>query len=228
MVLMFAADASAQLDRAARDRARPLAEKGFLAYRDGRYADAVELFQQAESEYHAPSHVLFIARGLQRLGRLVEAQRSYHALISERLPDYAPEQFHEAQREGRSEAGELDKRVPRLLLRVQGAGAGARLSIDGAEWQALRDDIALDPGEHDVAVKSDDGREASQRITLAEGARRQLVLTLPRAPHDEPVEEAPSLVEKPVVHSRDDIFWRRRGSTRHRRRNRRRVVEQGV
>src|SRR6187399_2839785 len=69
-------------DRAA---ARSAADAGADAFDQQRYADAVELFGRAEKLVHATPHLLFIARSLVKLGRLVEAHETYLKIQREKL-----------------------------------------------------------------------------------------------------------------------------------------------
>src|SRR5687767_4640019 len=85
-----AAGADQTRDRAA---ARAAADAGADAFEKNDYPQALELFSRAERLYHAPPHLLFIARSLEKLGRLVEAREAYLKLAAEKLPASAPNAF---------------------------------------------------------------------------------------------------------------------------------------
>src|SRR6185503_12180093 len=88
-VLAVAPDAFAQTDQQRAD-ARAAATDGAVAFQASRWAEALDLFQRAESLVHAPPHVLYIARSQVKLGHLVEAREAYRKLTSETLAPTAP------------------------------------------------------------------------------------------------------------------------------------------
>jgi hypothetical protein len=176
--LLLCAPAWAQPDLDARAAARPFAEKGYAAFEGGRYAEAIEMFGEAEEHYHAPTHVLFIARAQVALGKLAAAHASYRRVVEEALPDYAPVPFHQARDEARAELARLTPRVPSLRLSIRGVSAEqVTVSIDGGPAAALEDSYLLDPGRHRLEVAGPTG-SASQQIELEQGARRELQFDL--------------------------------------------------
>src|SRR5258706_10178573 len=88
-VLLHAPDVRAQTDEE-RAGARAAATQGADAFSQNRYADALDLFARAESLVHSPSHLLYMARSLEKLGKLVRARETYLKITRERLEPTAP------------------------------------------------------------------------------------------------------------------------------------------
>jgi hypothetical protein len=93
-----------------RDEARALAQSGSAAFKEQRYAEALERFEAAEARLHAPTHLLMLARTHLALGDVARAREAYRSLVAEPLPDGAPPAFAKAREEGAAELALLDAR----------------------------------------------------------------------------------------------------------------------
>ena len=67
-----------------------MVQAGAAAFKDQRWAEAVDLFKRAESMVHAPTHLLYLARAQDKLGHLVEAHEAYLKIVKEPLPPNPP------------------------------------------------------------------------------------------------------------------------------------------
>jgi hypothetical protein len=172
--------AAAQSVEADRDAARALAEAALGLYSEGDYAGALDRFRAAERIVHAPPHALYIARCLANLGKLIEARATYRELRAEEPPTDAPAAFREAWLKAERELAAVERRVVRLRIELSPSPASARVSIDGRSLAPpeLADDIALDPGPHHIAARAEGYRDAERDVTLAEGSRETVTLTL--------------------------------------------------
>ena len=165
-------------DRAA---ARAAADAGADAFEKNDYPQALELFSRAERLYHAPPHLLFIARSLEKLGRLVEAREAYLKLASEKLPASAPNAFKSAQASGETELNGIEGRLSHVTLKVRGDQAETAVpTMDGAELPSAMIGIPMpvDPGSHKFSVSNEHGRSEEVTVTLQEGARQTVELAL--------------------------------------------------
>jgi len=168
----------AQAAGAHRERARALANRGLELFEAGQYVDALQAFQAAEAEFHAPTILLRIARTQVRLGRLVDAHASYERIATEQLASYAPPEFFEAQTTARAELAEIAKRTPTVEVIVRGAGAqGARVAVDGVEVAAGRR-VPQNPGTHTVSVRAPGAQEVLREVTITEGAAERVEVDL--------------------------------------------------
>ncbi len=168
---------------AAKNEARPLAEKGYLRFKAGKFDEAMALFRKAEKHYHAPGHVLYIARCQRELGKLVESRDSYISIVSEQLERYAPAPFVEAQATARDELAALRKRIPQLRIVITPERQDVTLSIDGRARELSKPIHELNPGQHVIRVSAGDD-SVERRVRLVEGQqeRVQLHLALPPPP----------------------------------------------
>jgi hypothetical protein len=149
-------------------RARALGEQAADLLDAKNYAEALARATQAESLFHAPTHVLMIAEANEGLGHLAAAADGYEALVAEPMPRSAPRAFLAAQATGKQRLTPLLARVPSLLVKVQGAATStARASVDGRTFP-LRVGIAvrLDAGRHALRVTSMGFRTSEQTVSM--------------------------------------------------------------
>jgi hypothetical protein len=205
VIVMAASTAAAQPgDNAqARAGARTAATQGLKALQEGRYQDAVELCTRAESLMHAPTHLLLIARAQTKLGHLVEAQEAYIKIERDHLDPKAPRAFVDAQAAAADERAALAPRVPTMKLTVEGTNvADVQLTLDGSPFPNGLVGMAspINPGSHTIAARSPSATADPVTVTIAEGARETVTITMtPSAPAESaaaipetPAEDAPS------------------------------------
>lgn len=183
-VLLAAAGARASGPRASeREAARALADEGANAFAQGDYARAHEELLRAFRLVPAPTIALLDARALARLGRLVEARDAYLRALAAPVDGDSPAAFRDAAAHARSELDALERRLPRLTVRVRDAPRDARVRvwIDARELAAseLGAARALDPAPHWVRLEVDGAPAAALRVELREGERRVVDLEPP-------------------------------------------------
>lgn len=199
-------------DAGASDRgeARALAERGLAALDSGKYDRAVELLTAAEAKFHAPTHLLFIAQAHLGAGRLAEALRYYDAVANEVLPNYAPNEFREAQELARTERVVLVARVP-LVKPVGKDGRVPRwltATTDGSKPLAVPEEgLRLELGAHEIVFHAG-AQTQKATVELEEGEIVTIPLTLsmppalgttPGLPPQKPEESGPNLVIPGVI-----------------------------
>jgi tetratricopeptide (TPR) repeat protein len=165
-------------DRAA---ARIAANAGLKAYQEGRYQEAADLCNRAESLMHATTHLLIVARSQAKLGHLVEAQEAYIRIKRDQLPANAPRAFLEAQAAAADEQAALGPRVPTIKITLEGAPAkGVTLVIDGQNVSAAMVGLPkpINPGQHTIAAHAPSAESETSTVTLPEGASQSLTLTM--------------------------------------------------
>lgn len=174
--------------------ARALAERGHELYEAGKYAEAIDVLQQAEKLFHAPTLVLALARAHVGAGKLLEARALLQGLVAEKLGPSSPRAFVEARRSGLEELTALEARIPTVTIRVRGAGSAFRVSLDGAEladWHPSRA-VAQNPGAHEVAVSTAGKPAVTRSFDLAPGARLGVDIDLAAPPPGAPGGDATS------------------------------------
>ena len=168
-----------------RDAARSLAKAGIALYQQGRHDKAIGRLRSAEKLFHAPAHLLYMARAHAKLGRLVEAHRLYVDVVVEDIPNYAAPAFHKAQATAREELAALSGKVGGVIIAVTGAPLDqVEVMVDGTSVPVARlpHGVALDPGEHQIGARSAKTEPAQQSLQVAAGqglVRLELMLQAP-------------------------------------------------
>ena len=178
--LLMGSLARAQSPEAERRIARQLGEEGIAQYDDGNYAEAAERLDRAYDVVRVPTLGLWLARALEKSGRLVEASERYREVMRMSVAPDAPEQFAEAIASARAEYEALQGRIPTLHLVLEGAPLDqVEVSIDGKPIHPtlLGLPLPIDPGSHLVEAHGPD-RQASSGVDLEEGSRQELTLVL--------------------------------------------------
>jgi hypothetical protein len=177
LIAAIGAPAHAQPSEADRDAARALATAGFRLFSTKSYEPALERFRSAEAIIHAPPHVLYIARCLDALGRMLEARDSYRKLLEEQLDVDAPVEFRKARAQAEDELVALLRKIPRITVVLDTPQpADVRATLDAHELSAEQLGVPLDvdPGTHQVVVTASDGEAQRRSVTLAAGGNEVL------------------------------------------------------
>jgi hypothetical protein len=179
-ILLLAHSAFAQTDQE-RAAARDAASAGVTAFDAGRYEQAIDSFSRAEQLVHAPTHLLFLARAQSKTGKLVAAHENYLKIARETLAPGAPKAFADAKAAAEQERPQLDARLPSVTIAVQGGSASdLEVQMDGTQLPAAMVGIPLpvDPGPHVFQASAAAGESAPVTVTLAEGGKQTVLLTL--------------------------------------------------
>jgi len=135
-----------------------------------RFEDALAKVTEAETLYHAPTHLLMRAEALEGLGRLAEALETYERLAAEPLGPTAPPAFRKARAEGAVRERALLARVPSVLVVVTGAPSeDVTATVDGKPL-SLASGVAtrFDPGKHELRVEANGFSPVTQTLDLEE------------------------------------------------------------
>lgn len=172
--------------------ARDLFQEAYRDEQEKRFAQALDKFQRVAAVKESASVRYRIAAVLEALGRHREARDAFRALATSKpnlptseqdIADSAVERAHQ-----------LDKRIPRLVIKLQENGpADTRVTVDGASVPVTSGrPIELDPGEHVVQATSPNSRPSESRVVLAEGSEVTVSVVL------EPIGGARSKPPPPV------------------------------
>ena len=150
--------------------ARELFQEAFRDEQEKRYPEALEKFQRVAKVKESASVRYRIATVLAGMGRLREARDMYRALAAAKpsLPP-ADEEIADSAAE---RAAELDKRIPKLAIRVQDdPPEDVRVTIDGAPVpvSSTARTIELDPGDHVLSATARGSAPTEHTITLTDG-----------------------------------------------------------
>lgn len=181
---LSAAGAGAQTDEE-RAGARAAAQQGAQAFQEKRWADAIDLFTRAQELVDAPPHLLYIARAHEKLGQLVKAREAYLKIKRADVGPKSPKAFRDAKAAAEKELPEVEKRLPYVSVVVQGDGADdVRVTMDGSRVPDALIGVPrpVDPGKHTFQAFATDMKSSAKDITVEEGAKETIVLTLQPAP----------------------------------------------
>jgi hypothetical protein len=161
---------------AAREAARSLALKALAKIDAGQVAEGIALLEQAEASFHAPTHLLYLAQAHAAIGHAAVAAQTYDALVREELPNYAPDEFREAERIGRVELAAVESRVGRVKIVLVGANgrAPSTVRVDGSLRKVAADVVFIEPGVHEIEVEIG-GQLHKARVTVAAGELQQTI-----------------------------------------------------
>lgn len=189
-VLLFAAVVLAVSSAAAvtdeeRAGARAQAIAGAEAFEAGRWQEAVDRFQRAESVVHSPVHLVYIARAEIELGKLVQAQERLLKVVQERVAPDDPEAIVQAHKDADALLTQLEPRIPQLTLQVEGAGdKPVSVQMDGKDVPAAFIGVArpVNPGEHSIQATGE-GLSGQTTVALTEGEQKTAVVQLTPDPN---------------------------------------------
>lgn len=159
--------------------ARDLAIKGQKALDAGNYEKAADLFRRAESLHHAPSILVGLARAYKGMGKYVRARETYNKVIREKLPANATEPFKRAQKDAKSEVGEVEKMIAWVTISVAGPSEPV-VKLDGEQVPAAALGVrrAVDPGDHVVTATADGYLAGQDTFSVEPKGSAQVSLTL--------------------------------------------------
>ena len=163
--------AHAQVTESERAAARQLFHEGDELQRAGKFAEALDKFQRAQQVFSAPTNMLRIAECDAALGHLVASAEAYRALVRTPLPAHSPKAFEAAVDQARGELAQVEPRVPRLVIRIDPAGAPVPRCKSTGSPSPPRFSASLfplDPGSHEVLVSASGFVSAQQSVVLKE------------------------------------------------------------
>ncbi len=150
--------------------ARDLFQEAFKDEKEKRYPEALEKFRRVAKVKESASVRYRIATVLAAMGRLREARDIYRALAAGKAS--LPPSDHETADSAAEKAAELDRRIPKLALRVEDdAPPDVRVTLDGAPVPVSTTPRAIDvdPGDHVVSASARGAPPVERKVTLAEG-----------------------------------------------------------
>lgn len=181
--LSLAAPAAAQ-DAAA---AEELFNRGLADMGAGRYEAGCTALAESEQLDPQPGTLFTLAMCESRWGRVATAVTqlgNYLAWVERMSPAQKARQGHRP-KVARDERERLAPRVPRLSLALPaGAPPGTVVLRDGSPLGPASLGVALpvDPGEHRMSTRAPGGPAWEQRVTIAEGETKALMLEIKLAP----------------------------------------------
>jgi hypothetical protein len=181
-------------DAGTRMAARELAVSGAEAFDKHDFVTALDRFKRAESLYKVPSISVMVARCYASVGRVVEAVDKYEETLRAPLDAAAPEAFQRAVADATAEVEIARARVARVEIHLPAdAPADTVVLLDNkpVPRALLGVPTPVDPGAHRLSATVSGRARYSSELTLAEGARSTVEISL-QPPSAAPEREASS------------------------------------
>ncbi|MDI1476045.1 hypothetical protein [Polyangium sp. y55x31] len=137
---------------------------------EGKFADALALFQAVGQVKMTPQVRFHIALCLEHIGKLVDALETFRMAARE-ATSTAPNVVTEANQH----IDALEKRVPTLTVVVAKGRPGDEISVDGRKVTA-GSALRVDPGGYTVTLRRDGAVASEERVTLEEGKSLRVAL----------------------------------------------------
>jgi hypothetical protein len=180
-MLGLSAPAAAQVNaEPALAAARDLWRDGTALYEAGDYLAAADRFDRAYELEHAPSLGIWVARAWTRGGSLLAALARYRELAEQALAPDVPQRDWAAKRDAQLEQRALVKRIPTLVIEVNGS-SDDRLSVTINGEPLSRSELGtprmVDPGR--LKISALDGPLVGEaELDVKEGETRRVQLRL--------------------------------------------------
>jgi hypothetical protein len=166
-------------DDSAKGAARELANEAKRDFDAGRFEEAGRKFQRAFEVAKVPTLAVWAARALTKRGHLVVASELYRQALHLTPNDlWVGKAQQQAQTDAAKELEELQPRIPRLRIRVEGAAANdVEVTIDDAKIASALLGIAMptDPGRRHVVGRRD-AEIVDQTIVINESESKEALL----------------------------------------------------
>lgn len=156
--------------------ARALFREGLAAARAGRWQQALERFERSYAIAPRDSTLLNLAGAQVQTGRLVEGAESYRRFLAE--AHGGGRRGARYRRQAREALEQVEGRLGRLVLRVEGGAAGDDVLLDDDPLApaALGVEVPVNPGAHTVVVRRGDTVRARETFEIDEGERREVTV----------------------------------------------------
>jgi tetratricopeptide (TPR) repeat protein len=175
---------------ATEENARALHDRAVTAYREARYADAIDLFRRAHAIEPHPELAYNLGQALEKAGDLPAAIESFREYL--RL---APKAEDRPVVEARITNLERKLQAMWAKLRVTSTPPGAKLEIDGKPVGTTPWAGALPAGTHEAKLRLSGHRDSARSVVLIAGRNADLGITLePHAPEGSPSTPPPGKV----------------------------------
>ena len=175
-------DAIAEPTSGEKASARAWMATGRLLRSQGNLEGALQSFSAAESIMHVPTTGIEVARTLEAMGRLVEAEATLRRVLATPVSPNDPPPFQEALSAANVLFAELGQRIPVVTFVIPTAFSRTppRILVDGTLVQPgdLGTPLKLDPGVHKITARLGQF-DASQSVELRERARQPIVVRPP-------------------------------------------------
>jgi hypothetical protein len=172
---------SSSVSDADRKAARDLFFQGVELQDAGKFADALDKFQRAQSVISAPTTMLHIAECEAAMNKLVEAAETYRAVGRFPMPANPPQPFVAAQSQAAGELKQLEPRIPEITVEVTPPNIPTlQVSVDDQPINNALVGVSrpLNPGSHKIVAQAPGYSREEKVIDVKERSRQKVPLEL--------------------------------------------------
>ncbi|WP_437808834.1 tetratricopeptide repeat protein [Sorangium sp. So ce1078] len=178
LAVLCAGHAASAQTKAPKDAAYELFQQGLVMAEAHDCPRALPLFRQSQALYASRGTLYNLALCEREIGQVASAWRHFKELLPQLSPD------DPRLPTAKQQLTELEPRLPRLIVKLaDGAPAPAEVLLDQTAMPqaSLGSELPVDPGDHVLVARWADGRQAEARVSLGEGARKDVRLEPPPA-----------------------------------------------
>lgn len=207
MAQLYALPAHAEDASAAETAAaRALAVDGLKLAQANNCSDAVPKLERAEKLYHSAVVAIRLGECYVAVGRLVEGTELLRKELREPQPSEPTPALTKALERAQKLLDTTKPRIAGLTIKVAAAqDMGVKVDGNLVPSVLIDTEIPIDPGEHAIEVTAPGFIKSSSRVSLNEGEKKSVTLTLardpnaalPEPPRDKPSESAAPPPQKP-------------------------------
>lgn len=182
--------------------ARSLGIQGVQLADAGNCKEAIEKLSRAEQLYHAPTILGRLGECQVNVGQIVLGTENLNRVVREQLAPNAPKAFRDAQERARKVLDAALPRIAHLTVQIEPPGTDVTLTVGGASVPKALIGVErpTDPGTHEVVANAAGYLPAKTNVSLAEGGRQTVTLSLTPDPNAaKPVEAQPPALPPPVA-----------------------------
>lgn len=181
--------------------ARTLGTQGIKLADEGDCPGAIEKLERAVALHYAPTMMGRLGECQVQVGQIVQGTENLNRVVREQLAPGSPQAFRDAQARARRVLEQATPRIAYLVLNVGPPGVAASVTVGKVAVPAalLGAERPTDPGTHEVVATAPGYVPARTTVSLAEGARQEITLTLSPDPSATPANPAPPPASEPVV-----------------------------
>jgi hypothetical protein len=157
--------------------ARQLFAEGVEHARAGQWHLAVAAFEAAYALAPRPAVLFNLAAAQKRSGKLLASNANFRRFVNSEDPAISRAQLRVA----RGELADVESRIPRLRIEIEGLQDGDRVMLDHTRIypDELGRELWIDPGLHQVRVDRPHGDEQQRAIEVRQGQVRLLSFRMP-------------------------------------------------
>lgn len=165
--------------------ARALGIQGIRLADEGNCAAASEKLQRALALHYAPTMLGRLGECQVQLGQIVLGTENLNRVVREQLAPDAPAAFVRAQERAESVLQRALPRIALVIIHILPRLAAPSVTISGVPIPTalLGAERPTDPGSYEIVARAPGYAAAKTNVTLADGAREELTLTLTPDPN---------------------------------------------